>query len=212
MSDWDLVWRWADEFARESEDIEFLQRASVEQGVTSISSTLGRVIAMMAASIDASSIVEVGTGLGVTTMRLAEACPSAHITSIDDELDHHLTLREMLPRLELDPNRLRLITEDALDVLPKMNESSYDFVLIDLPAQHAERAYTDAVALCRPGGIIAVVGVLAGGAVANPANRAAKVVQMRELLTRVAEDDRVDHAVLPLAEGMIWARVHPNTP
>lgn len=208
MADWDLVHRFAEEYAQESEDVEFVLRASAEQGVRPISRVLGQLITQMAASIEAKHIVEVGTGVGVSTVRLAQACPEAHITSIDHELDYHLSFRELLPQLDIDANRLRLITEDALEVLPKMNEASYDFVLIDVPATIAQKTYLDAVALCRPGGTIVLTGVLADGEVANPANRSAGVVALRDLLKTIAEDDLVDHALVPAAEGLIWARVH----
>lgn len=208
MTDSELIARFADEYVQNSEDVAYLERAADEHGLTPISAPVGQIIAHIAASSAAEAIIEVGTGVGVTTMRLAEACPSAHITTIDRELDHHVTLRELLPELELDPNRLRLITERAQDVLPKMNEDSYDLVVIDVPASEVESCYRDAVALCRPGGSILIAGVLAGGAVANPADRADDVSSMRSLLRLVAEDDAVDHALIPVAEGLLWALVH----
>ena len=208
MTDWELVHRFAAEFVLESDDVTFLEGASENAGVTPLSPTLGAVISQIAASSGAQSIIEVGTGVGVTTMRLAEACPTAQITSIDRELDYHVTLKELLPEVDLEPKRLRLITERAQDVLPKMNEDSYDLVVIDLPAAEAEACYHDAVTVCRPGGSILITRVLAGGEVANPANRDQMVAQTRTLLRTVQEDDRVNHALLPMAEGLVWAIVH----
>ena len=209
MADWELINRFAREYVMDSDDVDYLERASEDQGITSLSSVLGSVISHIAAASNARSIIEVGTGVGVTLMRLAEACPSAHITTIDKELDHHVTLRELLGEVDIDQKRLRLITERAQDVLPKMNEDSYDLVVIDLPADQAEACYDDAVKLCRPGGSILVAGALAGGEVANPANRDDQVSAMRTLLRVIAEDDRVSHSLLPFAEGLAWAVVHP---
>ena len=209
MADWELINRFAREYVMDSDDVDYLERASDDQGITSLSSVLGSVISHIAAASNARSIIEVGTGVGVTLMRLAEACPSAHITTIDKELDHHVTLRELLGEVDIDQKRLRLITERAQDVLPKMNEDSYDLVVIDLPADQAEACYDDAVKLCRPGGSILVAGALAGGEVANPANRDDQVSAMRTLLRVIAEDDRVSHSLLPFAEGLAWAVVHP---
>ena len=210
MADWELINRFAHEYVMDSDDVEYLERASEDQGISSLSSVLGSVISHIAAASDARSIIEVGTGVGVTLMRLAEACPSAHITTIDKELDHHVTLRELLGEVDIDQKRLRLITERAQDVLPKMNEDSYDLVVIDLPGDQAEACYDDAVKLCRPGGSILVAGALAGGEVANPANRDDQVAAMRTLLRVIAEDDRVSHSLLPFAEGLAWAVVHPE--
>ena len=209
MGDWELINRFAHEYVMDSDDVEYLERASEDQGISSLSSVLGSVISHIAAASDARSIIEVGTGVGVTLMRLAEACPSAHITTIDKELDHHVTLRELLGEVDIDQKRLRLITERAQDVLPKMNEDSYDLVVIDLPGDQAEACYDDAVNLCRPGGSILVAGALAGGEVANPANRDDQVAAMRTLLRVIAEDDRVSHSLLPFAEGLAWAVVYP---
>lgn len=210
MTDWDLVARFAREYVLESDDVSFLSRASDDQGITPISPPLGSIIAHIAASSAATAIIEVGTGVGVTTMRLAQACPSAHITSIDKEPDHHVTLRELMQDVELDPAKLRLITEKAQDVLPKMNEDSYDLVVIDVPASDAELVYQDAVTVCRPGGSILIAGVLAGGEVANPANRASDVQGMRSLLRVVQEDDRVNHSLIATGEGLLWALVHKD--
>jgi len=209
VADWELINRFAREYVTDSDDVEYLERASEDQGISSLSSVLGSVISHIAAASDARSIIEVGTGVGVTLMRLAEACPSAHITTIDKELDHHVTLRELLGEVDIDQKRLRLITERAQDVLPKMNEDSYDLVVIDLPGDQAEACYDDAVNLCRPGGSILVAGALAGGEVANPANRDDQVAAMRTLLRVIAEDDRVSHSLLPFAEGLAWAVVYP---
>jgi predicted O-methyltransferase YrrM len=209
VTDWELVNRFSHEYVMDSEDVEYLSRASEDQGINPISNVLGSVISHIAASTNARSIIEVGTGVGVTLMRLAEACPQAHITTIDRELDHHVTLRELLGEVEVDQKKLRLITERAQDVLPKMNEDSYDLVVIDLPGVQAEACYDDAVKLCRPGGSILVARALSGGEVANPANRDDNVAAMRSLLRIMAEDDRVSHSLLPFAEGLAWAIVHP---
>lgn len=208
MTDWELVNRFASEYVMDSDDVEYIARASQENGVTPLGHVLGSIIGHIAASTNAQSIIEVGTGVGVTTMRLAEACPSAHITSIDKELDHHVTLREMLPDVALDANKLRLITERAQDVLPKMNEDSYDLVVIDVPGEDAEACFDDAVKLCRPGGSIVVTRALQSGQVANAANRSEGVQEMRTLLRVMSEDDRVTHSLIPVEEGLAWALVH----
>ena len=210
MSDRDLIDRYVDGFVTESEEVALIHRATLEHGITPLSPALGATIAQIARGIDAEAIIEVGTGVGLVTMQLIEACPSAHITSIDSELDYHLTLKEMMPDLEIDPAKLRLITEKAEDVLPKMNESSYDLVVIDTPAESASACYDAAVAVCRPGGSILVTRILASGKVANPADRSDGVVANRTLLKVIEQDDRVAHAIIPVGEGVAWVVVHPE--
>jgi len=208
MADWDLIHRFSADYLTDSEDVGYLIDASLEQGVQAMTTVTGQAIASIARSMDAKTIIEIGTGIGVQTMRLAEACPDAHITTIDSEPDHHVTFKELMGQVGLDAARVRLITERASDVLPKMNENSYDLVVIDLPATSIDECYDDAVTLCRPGGSVLISGALVRGAVADPANRKEAVQEMRHILRMVAEDDRVSHTLLPMAEGLIWAQVH----
>ena len=210
MSERDLIDRHVDGFVTESEEVALVHRATLENGIDPLSPALGATIAQIARSINAESIIEVGTGVGLLTMQLIEACPDAHVTSIDSELDYHLTLKEMMPDLEIDPAKLRLITEKAEDVLPKMNESSYDLVVIDSPAESASACYDAAVSVCRPGGSIVVARILSGGKTANPADRSDDVVANRTLLKVIAQDDRVAHAIIPVGEGLAWVVVHPD--
>jgi predicted O-methyltransferase YrrM len=210
VSERDLIDRYVDGFVTESEEVALVHRATLEHGIDPLSPALGATIAQIARSINAEAIIEVGTGVGHTTMQLIEACPDAHITSIDNELDFHLTLKEMMPDLEIDPAKLRLITERAEDVLPKMNESSYDLVVIDAPTKNVSACYDAAVAVCRPGGSVVVARILAGGKVANPADRSDEVVANRTLLKVIEQDDRVAHTIIPVGEGLAWAVVHPE--
>jgi predicted O-methyltransferase YrrM len=210
VSERDLIDRYVDGFVTESEEVALVHRATLEHGIDPLSPALGATIAQIARSINAESIIEVGTGVGHTTMQLIEACPDAHITSIDSELDYHLTLKEMMPDVEVDPAKLRLITEKAEDVLPKMNESSYDLVVIDTPTESVSACYDAAVTVCRPGGSIVVARILAGGKVANPADRSEDVVANRTLLKIIEQDDRVAHAIMPVGEGLAWVVVHPE--
>lgn len=210
MSDRNLIDRYVDGFIVQSEDVALIHRATLEHGIAPLSPALGATISQIARAINAARIIEVGTGVGLVTMQIAQACPDAHITSIDSELDYHLTVREMMSALDFDPAKLRLITEKAEEVLPKMNESSYDLVVIDTPADIAGACYEAAVQVCRPGGSILVTRILGGGNVANPTDRSAESVASRTLLKVISQDDRVAHTMMPVGEGLAWVVVHPE--
>ncbi len=207
VSDWDLIARYAQDSLSESDDVGYLTEASIEQGVSALGSVVGQTIAAIARNMDATNIIEVGTGVGVTTMRLAEACPEAHITSIDNEADHHVTLRELMAQVGLAPTKLRLITERAQDVLGKMNENSYDLVVVDVPPADLESCFDDALGVCRPGGSIVIARALIGGDIADPAKRGADVQAMRRLLSTISHDERLSFTLLPMAEGLVWVQL-----
>jgi predicted O-methyltransferase YrrM len=154
-------------------------------------------------SIDASSIIEIGTGLGVGTLWLAQACPDAHITTIDPEMDHHATVRELLQDAEIPASRVRLITEKALDVLPKMNEASYDLIVIDADFQNVQAYVDQAINLVRPRGSVIVAGVLGDDLVADPAQRDDKTSAYRWLLKALEDRDDVVHTVNLIGDGLV---------
>jgi predicted O-methyltransferase YrrM len=203
MSDKDLSWRFVEERVGEDVDIERARRTSLEHGVDPITASSGEYIATIAIAINATSIIEIGTGLGVGTLWLAQACPEAHITSIDSEMDHHVTVRELLQEAEIPTSRVRLITEKALDVLPKMNESSYDLVVIDADFQNVQ-AYVDlAIALTRPRGSVIVAGALGDDLVADPAQRDDKTSAYRWLLKALEDRGDVVHTVNLIGDGLV---------
>jgi len=203
MSDKELSWRFVEERVGEDVDIERARRASLEHGVDPITASAGQYIATIAASIDAKNIIEVGTGLGVGTLWLALACPSANITTIDSEIDHHVTVRELLQEAQIPSSRVRLISEKALDVLPKMNEASYDLVVIDADHQNVQAYVDHAINLVRPRGSVIAVGVLGDDLVADPAQRDDKTSAYRWLLKALEDREDISHTVNLIGDGLV---------
>jgi predicted O-methyltransferase YrrM len=203
MSDKELSWRFVEERVDEDVDIERARRASLEHGIDPITASAGEYIATMAIAMDATAIIEIGTGLGIGTLWLAQACPEAHITSIDSEIDHHVSVRELLQEAEIPASRVRLISEKALDVLPKMNEASYDLVVIDAD-YHNVQAYVDqAITLVRARGSVIVVGVLGDDLVADPAQRDDKTSAYRWLLKALDDREDIVHTVNMIGDGLV---------
>ena len=58
----------------------------------------------------------------------------------------------------------------------------------------------------RPGGLVLIDNVLWSGEVADPSATGQSVDAIRALNTKVAADERVDHVLLPLADGLTMAR------
>jgi predicted O-methyltransferase YrrM len=203
MSDKELSWRFIEERVSEDVDIERARRTSLEHGVDPITASAGQYIATIATAMDARSIIEIGTGLGVGTLWLAQACPDAHITSIDLEIDHHVTVRELLQEAEIPASRVRLISEKALDVLPKMNEASYDLVVIDADFQNVQAYVDQAITLIRSRGSVIVAGVLGDDLVADPAQRDDKTSAYRWLLKALEDREDVIHTVNLIGDGLV---------
>jgi len=211
MSDKELSWRFVEERVSEDVDIDRARHASLEHGIDPITASAGQYIATIATALDATTIMEIGTGLGVGTIWLAHACPGAHITSIDSEMDHHVSVRELLNTAEIPASRVRLITEKALDVLPKMNESSYDLVVIDADYQNVQAYVDHGISLVKPRGSVIVAGVLGDDLVADPAKRDDKTSAYRWLLQALEDRNDVVHTLNLIGDGLVHIVRLPDT-
>jgi len=211
MSDKELSWRFVEERVSEDVDIERARHASLEHGIDPITASAGQYIATIGTALDATTIMEIGTGLGVGTIWLAHACPGAHITSIDSEMDHHVSVRELLNAAEIPASRVRLITEKALDVLPKMNESSYDLVVIDADYQNVQAYVDHGISLVKPRGSVIVAGVLGDDLVADPAKRDDKTSAYRWLLQALEDRNDIVHTLNLIGDGLVHIVRLPDT-
>jgi len=203
VSDKELSWRFLEERVEENADVSRARQASLEAGIDPITASAGQYLAAVAVATDAQAIIEVGTGLGVGTLWLATAAPSAHITSIDPELDHHVSTRELLSEAGIPASRVRLITERGLDVLPKMNESSYDLAVIDADYVNVQAYVEHALTLVKPRGSVIVAGALADDLVPDPAKRDDRTSSYRWLLKAIEDRTDVITTVNMIGDGLL---------
>ena len=85
MSDHDLNWKYVDESVVETESVAKARQQSLELGVEPVSPAVGAQLAVIAAASRAESIIEVGTGVGVSGLWMLQAARRAMLTSIDTE-------------------------------------------------------------------------------------------------------------------------------
>ncbi len=203
MSDKELSWKFAEEFVVEGADIAQARQHSLEQGVEPISAAVGAQIAVIAAASNASTIIEIGTGLGVSGLWLLAGAREATLTSIDVELDYQQTARKAFADAGIAANRTRLITGRALEVLPRMNEASYDIVFIDADPHSVIEYVEHGLRLARPGGTVLVAHALWRGRVADPTQRDDTVADYRMLLREIAGSSAVLSAISPVGDGLL---------
>ncbi len=96
---------------------------------------------------------------------------------------------------------------DAL--LAEGRGGSYDFAFLDADKTNQEIYFERALALLRPGGLVAVDNVLWGGRVADPAIADQDTEAIRALNARLLDDQRVTLAMLPVGDGLTLARKRP---
>lgn len=193
----------SDAFVPEDGVIAEAVETSIALGVEPVSSATGMALALAAAGRPAESIVEIGTGAGVSGLWLLRGAPDAQLTTIDHDLDRHRAARAVFAAAGRTGRAVRLITGRAADVLPRMNEDAYDLVFVDADAEPVAQYVDVALRLVRPGGAVLVARVLQQGKVANPARRDRRTTVYRELLRQVREREDLLAGVSPVGDGLL---------
>jgi predicted O-methyltransferase YrrM len=199
-------WAYAESFLAEDSSIARARRRGQEVGAVPIGSGGGCALRMLAAAIGARTVVEVGTGAGVSGLYLlAGMRTDGVLTSIDIESEHLRLAREAFVEAGISHNRTRLITGAAMDVLPRLTDGAYDLVFCDADKAEYSDYLHQAIRLLRPGGVVAFDNALWHDRVADPAQRDPDTVAIRELGRTVRDDERLVPTLLPVGDGLLVA-------
>ena len=100
----------------------------------------------------------------------------------------------------------RLISGSALEVLPRLTDGHYDLVFIDADKQEYADYVTEAKRLLRVGGLVAIDNALWHNRVADPSQRDAETVAVRETGRAMRDDEEWLPLLLPVGDGLLVAK------
>jgi predicted O-methyltransferase YrrM len=159
---------------------------------------------VLAAATGARSVVEVGTGAGVSGLYLLGGMAADGVlTTIDVEGENQRAAKEAYTDAGVPASRYRLINGSAAEVLPRLRDAAYDLVFVDADKTGYPMYYEQALRLLRPGGVVAFDNALWHDRVADPAHRDPDTLTLRDLGRSVREDDRLVAALLPVGDGLL---------
>jgi predicted O-methyltransferase YrrM len=160
----------------------------------------------LAAAINARTVVEIGSGCGVSGVWLLRGMrPDGVLTSVDVEPEHQRLAKQAYAEAGFASSRTRLIAGRALDVLPRLTDGAYDLVFCDAAKQEYPDYLTEALRLLRPGGIVAFDNALWHDRVADPTQRDPETVAIREVGRLVRDDETLVPVLLPVGDGLLCA-------
>jgi predicted O-methyltransferase YrrM len=197
---------YVEDFLVEDEPLRNARRRGIEVGASPIGPAGGATLRFLAAVIKARTVVEVGSGCGVSGIWLLRGMRADGVlTTVDMEPEHQQLAKEAYAEAGFAPSRARLIAGRALDVLPRLTDGHYDMVFCDAAKQEYPDYLTEALRLLRPGGIVAFDNALWGGRVVDPAQRDPDTVGIREVDRLVREHDDLVPTLLPVGDGLLCA-------
>lgn len=188
-TDRNAVWAFTEEFPQESDDLRAARRAAQSLGADAVSAQVASLLTVLAATKNAQNVLEIGTGAGVSTVALLEGMqPGTAMTTVDIDASRIQRARTIIMDSRLGKNhRVRTITGDAQQVLPRLSTGSYDLALVDVSSSVTELTVYQALALLKAGGLLVVHNALNAGSVANPAARDETTAAHRRMINDIAD-------------------------
>ncbi|WP_433561164.1 O-methyltransferase [Nocardia sp. CA-151230] len=207
-ADWAEVDRYLVETLVGDEDSETL-RANATAGLPAIdvSPPQGKFLYLIAKSVQARRVLEVGTLGGYSTTWLARAVGKAgRVVTLEYEPKHAEVARHNLDRAGV-RERVDIRVGAALDSLPVLAEEQpepFDLVFIDADKVNNANYVRWALRLTRPGSVIIVDNVVRNGGIADAASADAAVRASREVIELIAAEPRLDGTVVQTVGGKGW--------
>ncbi len=198
-------------FVTDGVEVQQARRASHDLGLEPVSPASARFLTVLTRSVNARSVAEIGTGAGVATLAFfAGLGDDGVVTSVDREAQHQMAARQALKTASVPHTRYRLITGEALTVLPKLRAGAYDLVFIDADILDYPDYLEEGLRIVRPGGLIILNHALLGGRVADETNADDDTIIMRDTLEAARDLDHLTSAIVPVGDGLLICVTDPG--
>jgi len=171
----------------------------------------GALLAMLVKLLGARRLLEVGTFTGYSSTAMALALPpDGRIVCCDVSREFTDVARRAWAAAGIE-DRVDLRLAPALETLDALlaegKAGTFDLAFIDADKTNYRGYVEAALLLVRAGGLIAIDNVLWSGRVIDAADTDEDTQAIRDLNVDLATDERVDLAMVPIADGLTLLRV-----
>jgi len=196
---------YADSWQVQSEQQTTARTRGNEASAPSPASTTAAVISVLVAAVGAKTVVEVGTGSGVSGLAIYGGISGdGALTSIDADGNFQALAKEAFTSAGI--TSARLINGVPGQVLTKLADEGYDAVVINELSEEPHAYLEQALRLLRPGGVVIISGALGrDGQVADLANRDPQPTRLRELGDAIKANEGLTSLLLPIDNGVLAA-------
>ncbi|MFA1820498.1 O-methyltransferase [Virgibacillus oceani] len=152
------------------------------------------------------NILEIGTAIGYSALRMAEVCPNIKVTTIERDKTRFFQAKENICALERQ-QQIEMIYGDALEVLPTLPPESFQMIFIDAAKGQYKNFFELSHPLLKNNGIILSDNVLFRGYVTDPDSvqniRHKKLVKkLQEYNKLIAEHPDYSTSIVPIGDGI----------
>ena len=197
---------YANNYIAESEIMQRARHRGEEIGTYDTTPAVGSLLRYLTHLVGATSIVEVGTGSGVSGLWIIPSMIEKGLfTSIDDEVENAKLAKQAFEEAGVNASRFRLITGNSREIVGKLADSLYDIFIMRRSSDLLE-SVENAHRSLRPGGILVIDRALLSGKVADPTQRDPESIAYREVMKVIKESsDLWLPMLLPVGDGVLVA-------
>jgi predicted O-methyltransferase YrrM len=166
----------------------------------------GAFLSMLSKMIQPSAILEIGTYTGYSAICLAQGLvPNGKLHTIDVNEERDKMVQSFIKEANLE-SKIKCHIGDAMKIIPTLN-MQFDIVFIDADKKNYSNYYDLVFDKVKIGGYIIADNVLWSGKVVDiEKNKDSDTILIDAFNKKVHADNRVEHLLLPLRDGLMIAR------
>lgn len=153
------------------------------------------------------SILEIGTAIGYSAMRMAEALPYCQIVTIERDAERVHMAKSFISRSDV-TNRITVIEGDALEVDVEAIQSTFDAVFIDAAKGQYQRFFEKYAPLVPSGGVLYIDNMYMHGLSdldlkEVPKRKRTMIRNLKNFTDWIMQHPDYDSAFLPVGDGLL---------
>lgn len=196
-----LTWAYADEWTEEPSEVAEARRRAKDMGAPTPSRAVGAFLRSLVAATRAHSVVEVGSGTGVTGGWILDGLPAeGTLTTVDPDSALQTAARDTFARMGVSHTRVRTIAGAPRAVMPRLSDGAYDLVIVgpgtETEGEEGHALLAEAHRLLSPGGSLVITPVFGGEGM---------LASRHDLVQHVRDDPEWIATILTVGEGVVLA-------
>lgn len=177
-----------------------IERQGLQEGWPIVAAAEGSLLHLLARSIQATRILELGTAIGYSGTWLARAlADGGQLVTVEHDAETAAIARRNFEKTGV-ASRVKILVGEAPPIVAEL-QGPFDFIFNDIDKEGYPAVLEPCIDRLRVGGLLVTDNVLWRGEVAR-ADRSVETAAIREYNERLSKDPRMIASIVPLRDGV----------
>jgi caffeoyl-CoA O-methyltransferase len=164
---------------------------------------IGELLALLIHLSGAEKVLEIGTFVGYSALRMAEALPeTGSIITCDYNERYEKIARSAFEQSD-DGDKIAMKMGPAVETIKHLGQT-FDLIFIDADKANYPYYYKNLITKLKTGGMMAIDNVFWSGKVLNPDDNKTRAIDRCNEM--IMNDERVENVMLPVRDGLMIVR------